>query len=169
MQVFFYQNHEHLQSLLGDLATKQNGGICEYYNYCKYCKEPQSIVRQSKTPCADAFLACGEKYVYGTRYDSSDERKENYKKFVLYGATIVNVNYINRKTGKLSDMAYSYIADVPVQVGDIVKVPTSYGSKDARVNRVDVPIGEIKCRVGELRHITEAATPGGDLFNGFFD
>ena len=64
---------------------------------------------------------------------------------------------------------FSYIADVPLNKGDVVDVPTRYGNREACVCRVGVPIGEIQCRVGELRHITDAATPGGDIFKGFFD
>lgn len=64
---------------------------------------------------------------------------------------------------------FSYIADVPLAKGDVVNVPTKYGPKECRVSRTGVPIGEIQCRVGQLLHITEPATPGGDLFKGFFD
>lgn len=63
---------------------------------------------------------------------------------------------------------FSYIADVPLHKGDVVNVPTRYGTKEGCVSRVDVPINELQCRVGELRHITEAATTGGDIFKGFF-
>lgn len=56
---------------------------------------------------------------------------------------------------------YTYIADVPLAVGDIVKVPTKFGESEARVSRVNVPLTEIKCRVGALRHITEAPIIGG--------
>lgn len=74
-----------------------------------------------------------------------------------------------RRPGTYNGKEYSYIADVPLAVGDIVKVPTSSGESSARVSRVDVPISEIGCRVGELRHITEAPTVGGDMFAAFYD
>ena len=64
---------------------------------------------------------------------------------------------------------FSYIADVPLEKGDVVNVPTKYGPKEGCISRVGVPIREIQCRVGQLRHITEPALPGGDLFKGFFD
>ena len=48
-----------------------------------------------------------------------------------------------------------------------MKVPTKFGESEARVSRIDVPISELQCRVGELRHITEAPTIGG-LFAGAF-
>lgn len=74
---------------------------------------------------------------------------------------IVQVQFRSRyKPNDFSGNAYTYIADVPLAVGDIVKVPTKFGENDARVCRVGVPIGEIHCRVGELRHITEAPTIG---------
>ena len=69
MQYFYYHDMESLQSVLEQIALKTNGGICESYNYCPYCKEPQCIVRTSSTPCAEAFLACGVDHVYSTYKD----------------------------------------------------------------------------------------------------
>lgn len=78
---------------------------------------------------------------------------------------IVQVQYEN-KSGGYDGREFSYVADVPLKVGDIVKAPTKYGDRQARVCRVDVPILSIGCKAGELRHITEAV-PGGDIFAGF--
>ena len=83
--------------------------------------------------------------------------------------SLVQVQFRDRKCGEGTGREFSDIADVPLQKGDVVNVPTKYGDRDACVSRVGVPISELQCRVGELRHITEAATPGGDLFKGFFD
>ena len=74
-----------------------------------------------------------------------------------------------RKPGTYNGKEYSYIADVPLAVGDVVNVPTSSGDSSARVSCIDVPISEIGCKVGELRHITEAPTVGGDMFAEFYD
>jgi hypothetical protein len=82
---------------------------------------------------------------------------------------LVNVQFRDRKCGEFMGPEFSYIADVPLHKGDVVKVPTKYGTREGCVSRVGVPVGEIQCRIGELRHITEAATPGGDVFKGFFD
>lgn len=82
---------------------------------------------------------------------------------------LVQVQFKSRYRDEYSGTEYTYIADVPLQEGDIVRVPTKHGDSEARVCRVNVPIGEIPCRVGELRHITEPGTHGGDLFHGFFD
>lgn len=80
---------------------------------------------------------------------------------------LVEIQFESRyKPGTFTGNAYTYIADVPLVVGDIVNVPTKYGDRTARVCRVDVPIGDIQCRVGELRHITEAPAIGGTLFAG---
>lgn len=80
---------------------------------------------------------------------------------------LVQVQFKSRyKPNTFTGTAYTYIADVPVDVGDIVKVPTKFGEGEARVCRVNVPVTELPCRVGELKHITEAATPGGGLFGG---
>jgi hypothetical protein len=83
---------------------------------------------------------------------------------------LVQVQFENRANpGTFGGGAYTYIADHPVSVGDIVNVPTKYGERDARVVKTDVPVGDIQCRVGQLRHITAPAISGGDLFSGFFD
>lgn len=82
---------------------------------------------------------------------------------------LVSVQFRDRKSGAFTGREFSYIADVPLQKGDVVTVPTKYGTREGCISRVGVPVGELQCRVGELRHITEAATPGGDLFNGFFE
>lgn len=81
---------------------------------------------------------------------------------------IVQVQFEDKRTpGYFSGGLYSYIGDHPLQVGDIVKVPTKFGESRAKVCRVNVPVTEIHCRVGELKHITEPATAG-DLFIDLF-
>lgn len=82
---------------------------------------------------------------------------------------LVNVQFRDRRCGEFMGAEFSYIADVPLQKGDVVNIPTKYGTREGCVSRVGVPLNEIQCRVGELRHITETATPGGDIFKGFFD
>lgn len=47
---------ENLQLILEKDACKKNGGMCESYNYCKFCKEPRKIFKSSNTPCADAYI-----------------------------------------------------------------------------------------------------------------
>lgn len=82
---------------------------------------------------------------------------------------LVEVQFESRyKPGTYNGKAYTYIADVALVVGDIVKVPTKSGDSTARVCRIDVPITDIQCKVGELRHITEAPTVTGGIFDGFF-
>lgn len=83
---------------------------------------------------------------------------------------IVHVQFEDRSNpGYFSGGSYSYIADHGLAVGDLVKVPTKYGERRAKVVRTDVPIRELQCKVGQLRKITGPALPGGDLFAGFFD
>lgn len=82
---------------------------------------------------------------------------------------LVSVQFRNGKSGQFSGREFSYIADVPLNTGDVVNVPTKYGTKEACVCRVNVPVLALQCKVGELRHIKEPAIPCGDLFNGFFD
>ena len=49
-------NKNELQYVLEKDACKKNGGMCESYNYCKFCAEPKRIFRKSDTPCADAYI-----------------------------------------------------------------------------------------------------------------
>lgn len=81
---------------------------------------------------------------------------------------IVQVQFKSRYNDTYGGKAYSYVADIPVKVGDIVKVPTAGGDGEAKVCRVDVPERECSFPIEALRHITEPATPVGDLFAGFF-
>ena len=84
--------------------------------------------------------------------------------------SIVQVIFEDRRNpGTFSGGSYSYLAEQPVAVGDIVNVPTKYGDRDAKIVKIDVPIREIQCRVGQLRKITGPALSGGDLFSSFFD
>ncbi len=82
---------------------------------------------------------------------------------------IVNIQFRDRRSGEFMGREFSYIADVPLEKGDVVNVPTKYGPREGCISRVGVAISELQCRVGQLLHITDSATPGGDIFNGFFD
>lgn len=159
MKVFFYQDIEQLQQVLETVALKSNRGVCETYNYCDFCKEPTCIVRKSKTPCADAFLACGANYVYVAKDKDADAVSEGYRRFVLYGINFVKVQLRNRESGEFSGELKSYIADIPLQVGDVVKIPARYGSFEGVVCQVDVPAMKLERRIGELLHITQIVTP----------
>lgn len=84
------------------------------------------------------------------------------------GTNYVQVQFKSRYRDGFGGAAYTYIADVPLAVGDIVKVPTKFGESDARVCRVNVPEDEVPAFFGELRHITTPVTAG-DLFAEFFN
>ena len=79
----------------------------------------------------------------------------------------VQVKFKARNGPGFGGLAYTYIADVPLLVGDIVTVPTKYGDSEAMVCRVDVPEEEA-ARHGELKHITEPAIASDGLFDEFF-
>jgi len=83
---------------------------------------------------------------------------------------LVQVQFRDRRTGEFGGVNYTYIADVPVAVGDVVTVPTANGDGEARISRVDVPQSELPARLtpDRIRHITAPATAG-DVFAGFFD
>lgn len=80
---------------------------------------------------------------------------------------IVQVQFKNRFSGQYSGKPYTYIADFPVQEGDIVKVPAGSGTSEAKVIRTDVPESEIPAWM-QLKHITEPASPCGSMFDEFF-
>ena len=80
---------------------------------------------------------------------------------------IVQVQFKNRFGEGYGGTNYTYIADVPLKVGDIVQVPTRYGTGEARVSRIDVPADEVPDTFGGLLHITESGAPS-TLFDGFF-
>lgn len=80
---------------------------------------------------------------------------------------LVQVQYRGRRSGKFDGAAYTYVADVPLEVGDVVTVPTKYGESEARVCRINVPEADIPAWCGILRHITEPAVPL-DMFDEFF-
>lgn len=82
---------------------------------------------------------------------------------------IVMVQFRSRYNGEFAGPLYTYITEVPLCVGDIVKVPTIRGDSEAQVARIDVPQGEVKYPIDALRRITEPATPGGGLFDDFFN
>ena len=82
---------------------------------------------------------------------------------------IIQVQFKSKYGDTYGGRPYSYVADIPVDVGDIVKVPTSNGDGEAKVCRVGVTEAECGFPVDRLRHITEPATPGGGMFAGFFD
>jgi len=46
---------EQVQKLLERSACSRNGGICQTYEYCKFCAEPETLFRNSETPCAEAY------------------------------------------------------------------------------------------------------------------
>lgn len=84
-------------------------------------------------------------------------------------SNIVQVQFKNWHDSEYSGPLYTYISDVPVEVGDRVIAPTKYGDFDARVERVNIQLTDISgLKADQLRHITSPATSG-KLFDDFFD
>lgn len=80
---------------------------------------------------------------------------------------IVQVQFKSKYRDEYAGREYTYRADVPLNVGDVVKVPTRNGDGEARVCAVDVPESQVEpWLIGQLQHITEPATVG-SLFDGF--
>lgn len=84
---------------------------------------------------------------------------------------LVQVQFKDTRYGGWGRQAYTYIADVPLAVGDIVSVETVNGEGEARVLRVNVPESELPSFLSreKLRHITAPATPTGNVFAEFFN
>ena len=80
---------------------------------------------------------------------------------------LVKVQFKNRDTDEYGGTEYSYIADVPLAVGDIVTVPTRRGESQVRVSKVDVPDSECGYPREKLSHITQAPSSTG-IFDEFF-
>lgn len=81
---------------------------------------------------------------------------------------IVQVQFKNRYGGGFYGAnRYSYIAEVPVAVGDVVNVPTRRGNSEARVVAVGVPESELPpwLTIDKLSRITEPAIAGGTLLD----
>ena len=56
------------------------------------------------------------------------------------GTNIVSVKYEDRYILKtFSGKAYTYLTSIPLEVGDLVIAPTSYGDKVARVSQINLP------------------------------
>ena len=66
---------------------------------------------------------------------------------------LVQVQFKSRYNDSFGGRAYTYVADVPLQEGDIVTVPTASGESEARVCRINVPESECGFPVDKLRHI----------------
>lgn len=84
---------------------------------------------------------------------------------------LVQVQFRDRRYDGYSGRAYTYIADYPVKVGDILTVETANGEGEARVIRVNVPEHELPAFLtrDKLRHITVPSTPAGEVFAEFFN
>ena len=97
MQEFYYHDKPSLQAILERLAIAANGAVCQSYNYCKYCAEPQTILRISNTPCADAYLRSCATTVYCTDSWYTGAAKD-CRKFVTYKAkpgVLGTVDYVD--------------------------------------------------------------------------
>ena len=70
---------------------------------------------------------------------------------------IVSVQ-IKNKDGNYSERSYSYYCDIPVEVGTLVKAPTTHGSSAAKVVEVDISAKDIDISIlPKLKRITEFA------------
>lgn len=72
---------------------------------------------------------------------------------------IVSVQFKSKKTGVYDGPAYSFYCDIEdVQIGDLVKAPTTRGTVDARVYAVDVPVESVDTELlAMLKTITDRA------------
>ena len=69
---------------------------------------------------------------------------------------IVSVKYEDKYMPKtFSGRSYSYITAIPLSIGDLVVVPTSYGEKIARVSAINIPEFKVEFMKANLKLITE--------------
>ncbi|MCL2357612.1 MAG: hypothetical protein FWC70_10785 [Defluviitaleaceae bacterium] len=72
--------------------------------------------------------------------------------------SIVLVKFQSKKNpDDFSGKEYSYIAGIPLNVGDIVKVPTANGFGIGKVVEIDVPSNKIGCPLDKLKRIQHLA------------
>ena len=82
--------------------------------------------------------------------------KQKIWKEIKMETNIVSVKYEDRYTPKtFSGRAYSYITTIPLEVGDLVVAPTSYGEKIARVSEINVPESKVLLIKPMLKLITD--------------
>lgn len=68
---------------------------------------------------------------------------------------IVSVKYEDKFLPRtFGGKAYSYFTEVKLKVGDLVEVPTKYGTSIAKITRVDVPEDEIETIKPYMKTIT---------------
>lgn len=69
---------------------------------------------------------------------------------------IVAVQYEARmEPGTFGGREYTYYAEVPLKVGDVVKVPTKFSSNLARVSKMGIPAYRVPENIKAImRHIT---------------
>lgn len=72
---------------------------------------------------------------------------------------LVKVQYFSQTTGEISDREYTYFAEEPLAVGDVVKVPVRGGYiVSAKVSAVDVPESEIAAFRDKVKTILKPTT-----------
>ncbi len=74
---------------------------------------------------------------------------------------IVSVCFKRKESEEFGGKAYSYYTELPLNVGDVVKVPTAQGGAIAQVCEVNIPESRVDERVLPLlKDITEYAEEG---------
>ena len=79
---------------------------------------------------------------------------------------IVGVKYEDKFEKKIfSGREYSYYTEMNLEIGDIVEVPTRYGTAVAMVTRIDIPENEIE-NIKEYMKIIERKINKEEFLNG---
>lgn len=69
---------------------------------------------------------------------------------------IIGVKFENEYVPRTFDgKSYSYLTEIELNVGDIVKAPTKFGTSIARVSRVNIPENEIEDIKPYMKTITK--------------
>ena len=70
----------------------------------------------------------------------------------------IQIQFKNKYSGEFEGRAYTYIADIPVKVGDLVKCPTYQGDGVGKVSRTGISEAEARGSYkGDFRHISAFA------------
>lgn len=103
-------NKEKIQLLLEAEACKKNGGMCESYEYCKFCEQPKKINRTSNTPCADAYMNLKD---ITKQLNNYQENKE----YIKTSSDRINLWKIALNSKKEEDLWILFDTSEPIDLG----------------------------------------------------
>lgn len=140
------------------------------YRICSVCSRTWNVSRIGKSPKKYICPVCANKK-RPHRSGHSDRGKMNLTALSIRGderkvkmKSIVSVCFRRKDSEEFGGKAYSYFTELPLSVGDIVKVPTAQGESVAKVHETDIHESKVDERILPLlKTITEYAEESGKL------